>query len=269
MLKADAATAIRACIRLSPLRPALDLAPTKPYAIAMRASPLWFLSIPAAVGLFVVACGEPPPAKDPSSDELPLKVSTAKAAPLDPPPAETAKPEAAPTATAAASAPPPSNQGSGRPPVLKMDPEEITDSFGVSPGAKLELGSDEVKAIFKIPENAFSSGVNVTFKIDKKGKSTGVPVGKIYRLTAVIPPAGEAVRVPTAGPPFELQLPAGAQKNANLAIGDIGEGKITWRIVAPLKIDDVAGIAYFELQDIADYYLHITAKGVTTPPATK
>lgn len=231
---------------------------------------LRFLTIPAVLGFLFVACGEPPPPADPSSEELPLKVSTAKA-PVEAAPVETAAPAApAETASAAASAaPPPVQQGSGRPPVLKMDPEEITDSFGVSPGAKLELGSEDPKAIFRIPENAFSSGVNVTFKIDKKGKSTGVPIGKIYRLTSVIPPSGEPVKVPTSGPPFELQLPAGSKKDANLAIGDISAGKITWKIVAPLKIDDLGGLATFELQEIGDFYLHITAKAPTAPPPAK
>jgi hypothetical protein len=246
----------------------LDLLPTKPYAIPMRASFLRFIPIPAAVGLLFLACSDPPPAKNPDDEELlPLKVSTAKPAPMDPPPADT--PEAAPTATASAAASaPPVPQGSGRPPVLKMDPTEISDTFGVSPGAKLELGSDPEKAVMRIPEGAFETGVNVTFKLDPKGKTTGILIGKVYHLTAVIPPSGTPVRIVTVGGPFELQLPAGNKKDANLAIGEIGGGRVTWKVIAPKKIDDVAGIAYFEITELYDHYLHVTTKAVTAP-ATK
>lgn len=234
----------------------------------MRASFLRFTLIPAAAGLLFLACSDPPPPKNPDSDELlPLKVSTAKPAPVELPPAETADPAASPTATAsaAASAPPPPQEGSGRPPVLKMDPKEITDTFGVSPGAKLELGTAPEIAVLRIPEGAFETGVNVTFKLDPKGKTTGILVGKVYRLTAVIPPSGEPQKVVTVGGSFKLELPAGSNKNANLAIGEIGGGRITWKVIAPTKIDDVGGIAYYEINELYDHYLHVTTKAVTAP----
>lgn len=232
----------------------------------MRASFLRFTLFPVAAGLLFVACGDPPPPKNPDSDELlPLKVSTAKPAAIEAPPAETAEPAAAPTATAAASAPPPAQEGSGRPPVLKMDPTEITDTFGVSPGAKLELGTAPEIAVLRIPEGAFETGVNVTFKLDPKGKTTGILVGKVYRLTAVIPPSGEPHKVVTVGGPFKLEFPAGSNKNANLAVGEIGGGKITWKVIAPTKIDDVGGIAYYEINELYDHYLHVTTKAVTAP----
>jgi hypothetical protein len=156
--------------------------------------------------------------------------------------------------------------------VLKMAAEEIVDTFGVSP-AKLELGEQE-KATLKIPENALTVGVNITFKLDKKGKSGGAQVGKIYRITPVIPPAGEPSKVQTAGPPFELALPAGNKKEANLAFGEVviddkGKEKIVWTVLAPLKIDDATATAYFELPSLSDAFLHITTRPVTPPAAPK
>lgn len=233
----------------------------------MRASFLRFIPIPAALGLVFLACSDPPPAKNADDAELlPLKVSTAKPAEtVEAPPATTTAPTADPTAAPKATASAPPAQGDGRPPVLKMDPEVISDTFGVSPGAKLELGPDDAKAVMRIPENAFSTGVNVTFKIDKKGKTTGILVGQVYRLTAVIPPSGTPERVVTAAGPFAIQLPAGNKKDANLAIGEIGAGKVTWKVIAPLKIDDVTGVAYYEINELYDYYLHVTTKAVTAP----
>lgn len=181
-------------------------------------------------------------------------------------------PEAAPSGTAEASKPPKAApempKSSGQTPVLKSDPQEITDSFG-SPPAKLELGETE-RVTLKIPENAFTSAVNLTFKIDKKGKSNGPPIGKIYRLTPVIPPEGEPARVDSAVGAFELTMPAGDRKDANLALGEVttdenGKQKITWTVVAPVKIDDATATARFELKTLSDAYLHITTKAVTAP----
>jgi hypothetical protein len=233
----------------------------------MKASSLRFVWIPAALSLGAVlfACGEPPPPASPDEGELPLKASTAKPADL-PPPAEPT-PTAAPTATAAASAAPaaPQNEDS-RPPVLKMDLTEVSDTFGVSPGAKLEVGPEGDKAVFRIPENAFTTGVNVTFKIDPKAKAGGGQVGKIYKLTSMVPPSGTPEKVATAGRPFLLQLPAGNKKDANLAVGEVGPAKINWRVIAPVKIDDATNTATFELTEIGDLYVHVTTRPVTAPP---
>jgi hypothetical protein len=235
----------------------------------MKASSLRFVWMPAALGAVLFACGEtPPPASPDDSGELPLKVSTAKPAEL-PPPAEPT-PTAAPTATAAASAAPTApaaaqNEDS-RPPVLKMDPKEISDTFGVSPGAKLELGPDDEKAVLRIPENSFTTGVNVTFKIDPKAKAAGGLIGKIYKLTSMVPPSGTPEKVSTAGRPFVLQLPAGNKKDANLAIGEVTPAKINWRVIAPVKIDDATNIATFELTELGDLYIHVTSRPVTAPP---
>jgi|GEM_PF-3156975 hypothetical protein len=235
----------------------------------MRASFLWFTLLPAAAGMLLVACSDPPPPKNPDDELLPLKVSTAKPEVTpDAPPADTAAPAATPTATASAAASaPPADQGSGRPPVLKMDPTEISDTFGVSPGAKLELGNDPEKAVMRIPEGAFETGVNVTFKLDPKGKTTGILVGKVYHLTAVIPPSGTPARIVSAAGPFKLELPAGNKKDANLALGEIGGGRVTWKVIAPTKIDDVSGVAYYEITELYDHYLHVTTKAVTAPAA--
>jgi hypothetical protein len=148
-----------------------------------------------------------------------------------------------------------------------MDPTEISDTFGVSPGAKLELGNDPEKAVMRIPEGAFATGVNVTFKLDPKGKTTGILIGKVYHLTSVIPPSGTPERIVTAAGPFKLELPAGNKKEANLALGEISGGRVTWKVIAPTRIDDVAGIAYFEISELFDHYLHVTTKAVTAPAA--
>jgi hypothetical protein len=211
----------------------------------------------------LAACAAPPP---PAPAPPP---AVKQEAPPAPPPA----PEPPPITSA--EAPPPSApestapKSSGRPPLLKVDPEEISDTFGSSPPAKLELGEQE-KAILRIPENAFSNGVNVTFKIDKKGKSGGAQVGRIYRITPVVPPAATPSKVPTAGPAFELALPAGNKKEANLAIGEIvtddkGKEKLVWTVVAPTKIEDATGTAHFELPWLSDAYLHVTTKPVSAP----
>jgi hypothetical protein len=210
--------------------------------------------------LALAACAGPPP------PPAPTPAATPKEAP-PPPPAE---PEAAPSGTAQAGKPPEAPKSSGRIPVLKSDPEEITDSFG-SPPAKLEIG-DAQKATLRIPEEALSSAVNITFKIDKKGKSNGPPIGKIYRITPIIPPASEPTKIETAGPSFELAFPAGDRKDANLAIGELGTDdkgrpKIVWTVIAPVKIDDATATAHFEMKTLSDAYLHITTKPATPPPA--
>ena len=64
--------------------------------------------------------------------------------------------------------------------------------------------------------------------------------------------------------------PARNKKDANLAIGKIvtddkGREKIEWTIVAPVKIDDVAGTAHFELKSLPNAFLHVTTKAPTEP----
>lgn len=214
----------------------------------------------ASVAVTAFACGS-----EPAQPVTPTPTVTA-VAPADVPSAvPTAEPEA--SASAAVDAGPPPKASSGRPPILKTDPQEITDTFGYSPAAKLEIGEKDF-AIFKIPENALTRATNVTFKLDPKGKSLGPPIGKIYRLTAIIPPNQEANPITTNGPPFELTLPAGAKKDANLAIGEVvsdgkGHDKLVWKVVAPVKIDDSTNSARFELQTISDMWLHVTTKPPT------
>jgi hypothetical protein len=213
--------------------------------------------------LSLAACGgDPPP--PPAAPALPP--------PPPPAPVETAPPvaEPEPTSAADAGAPPTASTGSGRPPVLKTSDTEITDTFGISPGAKLEIGGDTDRATLKIPEGALSTGTNITFKLEPKGKSHGAPLGKVYRTRTQIGGSAAFTRVDTAGPPFELQVPAGNKKDANLAIGEIttddkGKEKITWTVLAPKRIDDVSGVATFELGFLSDAFLHVTTKAPTAP----
>jgi hypothetical protein len=146
--------------------------------------------------------------------------------------------------------------------VLKSDAKEITDTFG-SPPAKLELGDKEI-ATLRLPEGALSKGTVITFKIDPRGKTTGGQIGKIYSLQAVVPPSTSPDQVPTSGPPFELELPAGSKKDANLAIGiEDDKGKIKWTIVAPKRIDDARNMAVFQLDTLPSAFLHVTSKPPT------
>lgn len=213
-----------------------------------------------AFALFLAACsGEPTPAAPPQ----PAETAAASAAPAPPPPPPPA-PTAAPTASAsAAPAAPPPKQSSGRPAVMKTDAKEITDTFGTSPGAKLELGDKDI-ATLRIPEGSLPQATNVTFKIDGRGKATGTVVGKIYNLVANYPPNGAPEQVASSGAPFVLELPAGTKKTANLAIGVEGDkGKIKWTIVEPKRIDDARNVAIFELATLPSGWLHVTTKAPT------
>lgn len=232
-------------------------------------SPLLLLSLLGSLAL--LACGGETPAP-----EAPKPAPAAPAAPAAPTAAPEAPPTAAPDASAAPATEPAapadnSRPPSGRPPILMSSAEEITNTFGMTPAAKLELGDDSSRAVLRIPEYAFDRGVNVTFKIDKKGKSGGPVVGKIYRTQMQYAGQPDFITVQSDGPPFVLEMPAGSKKEANLAVGDIvqdektGRDKITWTIVAPKRIDDVTNVAVFELPALGDYYLHVTTKKPTEP----
>jgi hypothetical protein len=216
--------------------------------------------------VLLAACGgEPAPVAPPAPTDAPAATPapTATATAEATPPA----PSAAPSGSAAADMPPAPKPSSGRPAVMMSDSAELSGTFGSSPGAKLELG-DKDKMTLKIPENALSKGTVITFKIDAKGKANGAPLGKILHLIPVIPPAQEPSTITSEGPAFELQMPAGNKKDANLAVGaisvdDKGREKITWKVYAPKRIDDVAGIAYFELPTITESFIHVTTKAPT------
>ncbi len=223
--------------------------------LATRA-PLGFCAL-----VLLAACGGEP---------APVVPSAPTAAPVVAPAATTSAsadatpPTPAPSGSAAADMPAVPKPSSGRPAVMMSDSAELSGTFGSSPGAKLELG-DKDKMTLKIPENALSKGTVITFKIDAKGKSTGAPIGKILHLIPIVPPSTEPTTLTSDGQPFELQMPAGTKKDANLAVGSIavddkGREKITWKIIAPKRIDDAAGIAYFELPSFSESYIHVTAK---------
>ena len=226
------------------------------------------VGLPLVISALLLACGgdppvvAPPPKPTPTAEPVAVVPSAAPSATPETPPAGSAQPDA--------SAPKPK---SGRPPILKSDPAEISDTFGSTPAAKLEIGEKDI-AFLKIPEGALERATNITFKLDPKGKSTGVPIGKVYRISVVVPPSPNFQRVTSLAEPFELHFPAGDKKNANLAIGDItgevGKEKVAWTIVAPTKIDDATGTAFFDLPAIGgETYVHITAKAVSGPPPEK
>jgi hypothetical protein len=176
-------------------------------------------------------------------------------------------PTAEPTASASAEVPPPAPTStipppSGRPAVSRNHPEKITDTFGATPAAKLELGTEG--AILRIPEWALSDGILITFMIDKKGKKAKGGAGNIYRLAAQIPPAEAFKTVTTKGPKFELTLPNAKVASPNLAVGEPktdekGKETIVWTVVAPTKKDDKS--ATFELTEFTNAFLQITSEG--------
>jgi hypothetical protein len=147
--------------------------------------------------------------------------------------------------------------------VLKSDSSEISDTFGSTPGAKLELGDNE-KATLRLPEGGLHTATVITFKIDGKGKSNGGQIGKVYQINAVVPPSSTAEQIESNGPPFVLELPAGTNKNANLAIGvEDDKGKVKWTIVAAKRTDDSRHVAVFELSTLPSGWLHVTTKAAT------
>jgi hypothetical protein len=254
----------------------LDLRATKPYAEGMESSsrtlpaPLRVLRLSALSALGLFACsGDPqPPPVVPATTAPETKQETETATPenKEAPAAET--PDAGAADAQASKPKPASSQGGGRPPVLKSDPEGITDTFGSTPGAKLEIGEGEDIAVLRLPEGTLDRGYNITFRLEPKGKSLGVPVGKIYRTLTQVAGSPNFSKLESVGSPFQLVFPAGNKKDANLAIGEIitdsnAREKIVWRIIAPLKIDDVLGRAHFELTWLADAFLHITTKAPT------
>jgi hypothetical protein len=210
------------------------------------------------------ACGsEPPPPPE-----------TPKAPVTAPEPVATTEPTAAPADSAApapdADAGAPKKASSGRPPILKSDALEITDTFGSTPAARLEIGDKELASL-RIPENALDRGTNVTFKLDAKGKNGGGLVGKVYRITLIIPPSGTPTKITSGGDPFEIRLPAGNKKDANLAMGEItvddkGKEKVVWTVVAPTKIDDATATAYFDVPSLGDQWIHVTTKAAGAAP---
>lgn len=146
--------------------------------------------------------------------------------------------------------------------MLKSAASEITDTFGSTPGAKLELGDKEI-ATLRLPEGGLRTATVITFKVDGRGKSTSGQMGKIYHVNAVVPPSSTPEPIESNGPPFVIELPAGS-KNANLAVGvEDDKGKVTWTIVAAKRTDDVRHVAVFELSTLPSGWLHVTTKAPT------
>jgi type IV secretory pathway VirB10-like protein len=222
------------------------------------------LVLPVVAAFALAACGgePPPPAVTPEPEP--------KAAPAPEPTAAPEAPTPAPTATANAGPAPQPEQSVEGPPVLMSNPKELQAVFTTRPGAKLELGDDTERAVFRIREGSLPSAYIISFKVDPKGKSTGVPIGKTYRMVVQIENSSELPKVETQDRPFELTMPAGSKKDANLAIGEVttddkGREKIVWTVVAPEKIDDAMGTALFKIKAIGNYWLHVTAKPPTEP----
>jgi len=156
--------------------------------------------------------------------------------------------------------------------VLMSDEKELRAPVSSSPGAKFELGDDSGRAIFRIREGALSSAHVFTFKVDTKAKSTGIPVGKTYRLIVQVENSSDLPKIDTVDKPFEFTFPTAGKKDANLAIGEIttdakGIEKITWTIIAPEKVDESTNTAFFKMPAVGNFVLHMTLKAPTAPAA--
>ena len=142
---------------------------------------------------------------------------------------------------------------------------ELTETFGSSPGAKVEIGGDKERAVFRIPENSLHVSHNIGFKLDTKGKSAGGQVGKIYHVIPNIPPSPTPVTIDSPDIPFVIGLSNGGKKDLNLAVGKItqddkGREKIVWTVYAAKTPDDGAGLSIFEVPFLSDEYVHLTSK---------
>ena len=204
--------------------------------------------------LVLAACSSNQPPQPQIEPEPTAPVETA-------PPVETSEP--APTPSAEAPPAPTSDKPapSGRPAVSYANAEKITETFGATPAAKLELGKEGT--ILRIPEYALSDGVLLIFMVDKKGKKAKGGAGTIFHLYAQMPPSEDFRAVSTKGPKFELTLNSAKVASPNLAIGEIkkddkGKEVVEWKVIAPAKKDDTS--ATFELTDFTNAYLQITSE---------
>ena len=215
------------------------------------------LSLSSAVfTALLLGCSAPTP--EPKTEPEPT---------AEPKPATTAEPEAttdptsAPSASASSgsSVPPPS----GRAGISFSGSEKITNTFGASPAAKLDLGPDG--AWLRIPEYALDNGVLITFMIDKKVKKAAKGgVGAVYRLQGQNPPSEAYSTINTRGPAFVLRVPTAKVASPNLAIGETltdekGKETTTWKVIAPKSKEDA--FATFELTGFTNTMLQVTSEG--------
>jgi hypothetical protein len=230
-----------------------------------------FCALFGAAPLAAVACSDSTPNPDVAPQPTAAATATPTAEATAAPTGEaTAAPTGGATATAAATAAPAPDKpkSSGRPPVLLQDAKSITDTFGYTPGAKLELGEKEI-ATLRIPEGALGQATNVTFALDTKCKSHGIVTGKLYKITPTLPPAPTPASVPSnSGTPFVLILPGVKKKDLNLAIGTFtkdakGGESIQWRVLGPTKADEATGMFEFNMDTLPDGCVHLTNKPPT------
>lgn len=215
----------------------------------------------ATLGLWsFVACSPAVKPVDPN-DSVPIPTPTQTATPTAEP---TAEPTSEPTSVAPTSSLPPP---SGRPPLAVSKLDKITDSFGATPAAKLELTKENV--VFRVPEWALNDGVLLTFMLDAKAKKSKGAISSVYRLFAQQPPSESFLSVSSRGPAFTLRMPT-KSATSNLAVGeasvdDKGKETITWRVLAPAKTEE--GFVTFEFTAFTNLYLHLTTEAATAPAA--
>ena len=223
------------------------------------------LSLLSTVALLLSAfgggCGATPAPTTPY--EVPLVYPSAVPTTLEAPTKPTAAPEVAPTAGPAPTAEAPKPRPSG-PAMLMSDAEEVTGTFAARPPTKLVVG-DAQKVTLRIPEGALGQPTNIALRIAKKVKVGGFLIGRVFHLVPLVPPATTPSRIASLADPFELTVMAAPNHiSANLALGSVaydayGRETLTWRIVAPTKVDAGAGLLSFELGALIPAYFHLTS----------
>lgn len=217
----------------------------------IKRTALLAFSSPLLLAALAFGCSSPTP--EPKVEPEPTSAPPPKMT-AEPTAEASAEPTAAPSSTS--STPPPS----GRPGVSFAGAEKITNTFGASPSAKLELGSEG--ATLRIPEYALNDGVLITFMIDKKiKKGPKGGQGAVYRLQGQNPPSEAYATIVSRGPAFVLRLPTKIA-SPNLAIGETvvdekGKETTTWKVVAPTKKDD--GFATFEVSQFTNTMFQVTS----------
>jgi len=177
------------------------------------------------------------------------------------PPQTTEKPAAKPK-----SPPIQLRKSSGRPDIIMGPRKEISSTFGATPGSLLKLKAAGGVATLKIPEFALNGGYNIDFKVDNRGQKKGPVVGSIVYLRLRLGETQRAKAVETGSKDYELRWPLGDKDTLNLAIGTVStdkggneEGKPTWTVIAPARVESGFKEAYFNLKAIGPVmYIHAT-----------
>ena len=165
-----------------------------------------------------------------------------------------------------------------RPPVMMSSKSKISSTFGTTPGSKLTLKGSPGDVTLHVPEGSLDRDYNLEWSlVTRNPPKKGSPAGPVARLS--VQPGGKTSlkAAQTDGDDFEIILPLDGKETVNLAVGTATvdargtEGKVTWSILAPVKVEKGLDKAYFGFKAIGPVqYFHATADAATeesTPAA--